>query len=140
MINRVHRYWLMMAAAVILMAFPLAGDAGAEDNALQAGEQGHIRLGGVVVAGDLTLRPGTYRIQHVAEGGKHFVRFTRVGWRRDLSAKSPRRVAAVEAEVICEMHMLPEPVGTTRFFITNEGGRSLLTKVEVQGEHMAHLF
>jgi len=114
----------------------------AEDDliVLKAGREGHIRLDSTVVAGDLTLRPGNHSVQHRAEGGDNFVRFTRVDWRRSPSDKSRRRVALIEAQVTCEVEKLQKPVESTAFYTRKEGNTTRLTRVEIKSETIAHLF
>ena len=135
---RVYRLGLSLLVALAVTA--ALGGAAETEEVLKAGEQGNITLNMVTVAGDLTLRPGNYRVQHRADDGEHFVRFTRVGCTKLPPQKTPHRVAVVDAEVACEVQPLQHEVAETTFYLKTEGGTTQLTKIEIKGEKIAHVF
>jgi hypothetical protein len=116
---------------IVLAVTAALGGAAETEEVLKAGEQGNITLNVTAVAGDLILRPGNYRVQHRADGGEHFMRFTRVGWTRQPPQKTPpRRVTVIEAEVNCDVEPLNHEVTDTTFYVRTEDGATRLTRIE----------
>lgn len=131
---------LLLLSAGLVFAATLFSAAAHDVEILKAGKEGRISLDSTVLAGDSTLRPGNYTVQHRAEGGRHFVRFTRIGWRKSPAQKLVRRTAVIEAEVPCHVEALPQIPDATAFYLKTQDGTAHLTRIEVRGETIAHLF
>lgn len=140
------------AAALLLLARPVIAqhnhgmaqqDPGmAQQNrgqALKAGKKGEITFSKELQAGDVTLKPGRYTIQHRVEGDNHFIHFTQVtepvaGY--SVGGEAP---IAHPGEVKCRLEPLQTKASRTMVYIDTEGGVNRITKVIVTGENVAHI-
>ena len=135
------RFWLSLAMTITLMLFygtTLATAAGSE-HALKVGKRGEIRLRIETKVGDLTLNPGRYKLKHRVDGADHFVRFTEWTERQHVSGSEgvPKDNSF---EVRCTLEPLDAKVRRTTAYKIRDGLVLRLTKVEVRGENVAHLF
>ena len=96
---------------------------------LKVGKTGEITFSQETKIGDVVLPPGDYRFAHRTSGDDHFVRFTQVkGKAREFG------------EIKCQIEPLQEKVSHTAVTTTNEGGMRRITRIEVAGENVAHVF
>ena len=129
----------LVAAASLLFYAGIAASAQDHEHAMKVGKTGEITFDKVTKVGDLTLKPGRYQFQHRVEGADHFVHFTE--WTKPIpyptSSGSPK---AHPGEVKCTLETLSKKVSATTIFLTSEGDEMRVTKIEVGGENVAHLF
>jgi hypothetical protein len=86
------------------------------------------------MVGGLKLEPGRYKIQHRVEGADHFVHFT------EVTKASGGATVGHPGEVRCSVEPLDKKVRATAVYTTKEGEAQRVTKVEIAGENVAHLF
>lgn len=124
-----YRIWLplVLAVAWLSSSFALAAE---HEDMLRVGKKGEVAFSTPTKVGDLTLKPGTYRVQHRVEGEQHFVRFEALG-----SSGTPG-----QGEVQCKLEPLPKKASQTAVYTTKEDSGARVTKVEIAGENAAHVF
>jgi hypothetical protein len=97
------------------------------------GKTGVFTLPSVTKVGTLTLQPGRYLLQHRDErrGGHtmHFVGFSSRG------IEPSQRF-----EQKCKVEPLPAKATRTRIFLAKANGEERITKIEIKGENVAHVF
>jgi hypothetical protein len=135
--------WPFAAAAVLVYTGMVA--AGAEhEHAVKIGRTGEISFEKEARIGALTLQPGRYKFQHRVEGADHFVHFTE--WTQRLPGDQsypPASLSGPKAhlgEVKCRVQFLNKKVADTTLYMSTEGDAMRVTKIEVGGENVAHLF
>lgn len=102
---------------------------------VEVGNKGEVSFNVETGVGDLMLKPGSYQFQHRVENGEHFVRFTEL-------SKSPAgtRPKDMAGEVKCAIEPAGEGFSRTAIFSTVEGGMNRVTRIEVKGENVVHVF
>lgn len=103
---------------------------------ITVGKTGVFTLASVTKVGSLTLQPGRYLLQHRKEqrGGHamHFVGF------------SPVYHGGIEPsqrfEQKCKVELLPAKATRTRIFLVKTNGTEQITRIEIKGENVAHVF
>lgn len=130
---------LLFAAASLLFYSGIAARAQDHEHAMKVGKTGEITFDKETKVGDVTLKPGRYQFQHRVEGSDHFVHFTE--WTKpnpySPSSGAPK---AHPGEVKCSLETLNKKVASTTVFLTTDGDGMRVTKIEVGGENVAHLF
>lgn len=109
------------------------------EQALQGGRKGEITLSTDVKVGDLTLKAGSYAVQHFAEASGHYMQFTELGKARPHAYGGWREEAA-RGKVECRLEPLKTKAARTAHLVSPEDGFNRLTRVEIKGENVAHLF
>lgn len=139
---KMNRIWLLalavLAGMVVLNSTPTV--AANHEQALKVGKKGDIALTTETMVGNMMLKPGRYRIQHRVEGEDHFIHFTEVTGHDVYGTHGGGVPKAHPGEVKCKLEPLPKKAKATTIYIDSEGGMSRLTKVEIAGENVAHLF
>ncbi len=106
------------------------------ENHIIVGKTGVFTLASVTKVGSLTLQPGRYLLQHTEKrsGGHvmHFVRFSPVYH----GGIEPSQRFKQE----CKVEPLPAKATRTRIFLTRANGEERITRIEIKGENVAHLF
>ncbi len=125
------------AFSILFLArtFTMAAD---QEQVLKVGQKGGITLSTETKAGDLTLKPGSYMVQHRVEGSDHFVHFTERTkeypyYRSGLPKAHP-------GEVKCRLEPLKAKASQTTVHLMKEDGVMRVTKIIIRGENVAHLF
>jgi len=137
--------WLSLFAAMICAVFFAAAPAkAADDDAMKIGKKAEISLSeearlGEVGMGELVLPAGRYRVQHQTEGADHFVYFEALS-RNNLYYRTTGAVAGRPGEVRCRLEPLLQKVEHTAIHTIKEGGNLRITRIEIAGENVAHLF
>jgi hypothetical protein len=138
---------LVAAKLVAAVAWTLvaAGSASAaeHEHTLKVGKKGEITFDKETKVGDLTLKPGRYFFQHRVEGEDHFVHFTEVTKEPSYyggGAGGGGVPKAHPGEVKCKLEPLSKKVQATTLELDTEGGVNRVTRVEVAGENVAHVF
>ena len=137
MMNRRFLPSLLVAAAVLLF-YSGAAIAAEHEHALKVGKTGEVAFDKETKVGDMTLKPGRYKFQHRVEGDDHFVHFTE--WTKPYPAGSTGTPKAHPGEMKCRIEPLSKKVSRTTIYTVDEGALRRLTKVEVGGENVAHVF
>jgi hypothetical protein len=102
---------------------------------VEVGNKGEVSFNVETEVGGMMLKPGSYQFQHRVENGEHFVRFTEL-------SKSPvgTRPKDVAGEVKCAIEPADEEFSRTAIYSTVEGGTNRVTRIEVKGENVVHVF
>lgn len=143
--------WVVLAIAVLVSALILGAayaiaqesphqhmQMGAQENPhqhmqmgqqLKVGKTGEFTVSQATTIGDVTLPPGAYRFAHRTSGDDHFVKITGMkGKMRDFG------------EIKCQVEPLTGKVSRTAIWTTDDGGTRRITRIEVAGENVAHVF
>lgn len=131
---------LVMAVVATLLLFAGAAVAGENEHILKVGKKGDVAFSKETQVGELTLRPGRYIFQHRTEREEHFVHFTEVIKASPYSGTGGGAEKAHPGEVKCRLEPLTKKVKETTLYYNREGGANRLTKAEVAGENVAHIF
>ncbi|MEW5976327.1 MAG: hypothetical protein AB1898_11045 [Acidobacteriota bacterium] len=132
-----NRYWLLAFAAITWLQLSTATSAVAaqhehgtstRDQVLKVGKNGDVTFSNETKVGDLVLKPARYQLQHRVDGSDHFVHFTRRG------------SGGMTGEAKCKLEPLGKKATQTKVYSTKENGGYRVTRVEVAGENVAHLF
>jgi hypothetical protein len=119
---------------------------------LNVGQKGDVTFTTETTIAGITLKPGRYYIEHRVEGtlqprrvAGHYIHFTEV-----TPAEHQKRQAARDAigeytvahpgEIQCELEALTKKASKTTVFTTTENGLHRITRIEIAGENMAHIF
>ena len=128
-------------AAALLLYTGAAAIAAEHEHAMKVGKTGEVTFDKETKVGDITLRPGRYKFQHRVEGSDHFVRFTE--WTKPFYGATTLfrdTEIAQPGEVKCGIEQLSKKVLQTTIYTIDEGNGARITKVEVEGENVAHIF
>lgn len=128
----------LLIAAAMLFFHSKAAVAAEHEHALKVGKTGDVTFSKQTTVGDMTLKPGRYKFQHRVEGDDHLVHFTE--WTKPYPAGSGGGPKAHPGEVKCRIEPLSKKVSQTMVYTMDEGATQRLTKVEVGGEDVAHVF
>ncbi len=128
-------HYISTAIAVIALLACLGAPtvAAAHGHKIKVGNWGRLTLTNETKVGNLTLPPGRYLFEHRSKGADHYARFSRITW----AVTSHYRVVG---EVKCQIEPLPAKVKRTNVQVTHEDGVDRVTRIEVRGENVAHLF
>ena len=119
--------------------------------ALAVGQKGEITLTTETMIADITLKPGRYYIEHRVEGtvqprrvAGHYIHFTEVTpkehERRQAARDALEYTVAHPGEIECELEALTKKASKTTVFTTTEDGIRRITRIEIAGEGVAHIF
>jgi hypothetical protein len=130
----------LVVAAALAVAFVTTSAAQGKEQASKVGKKGEIALSEQTMVGNLTLKPGVYIFQHRVEGEDHFVHFTKVTEKTPYSGTSSGVPKAHPGYLKCELERLNKKVDTTAVYTIEEGGMRRITRIEIAGENVAHIF
>lgn len=128
----------LLIAAATLLIYSGAAIAAEHEHQLKVGKTGEVTFHKETKVGDMTLKPGRYKFQHRVEGDDHFVHFTE--WTKPYPAGGTGAPMAHPGEMKCKIEPLSKKVSQTTIYTVDEGAFQRLTKVEVGGENVAHVF
>lgn len=134
-----HILPLLFVAAATLWIYSGAAIAAEHEHQLKVGKTGEVTFQKETKVGDMTLKPGRYKFQHRVEGDDHFVHFTEWSKINPYNA-SEGGPTAHPGEVKCKVEPLNKKVAATTSFTADEGAFQRLTRAEVGGENVAHVF
>ena len=133
---KVKNVALLFLAVMWISTLALAG----QDNSgiLKAGKEGKFTLDEKTQVGDVTLQSGTpYVIQHRVIDGVHYVRFQAAFTGSDEKVQlSPTDIGVMK----CTVEPLSKKADETRIFTEKRSDGLHITRVEVAGENVAHVF
>ena len=110
---------------------------------MKVGKKGDIHFSEPTTVGTITLKPGNYQLQHRVENGEHYIHFTEIKHspsRDEHYARGGVSGAAHPGEVQCKLEPLDKKVESTAVYVDTEGGARRITKIEIAGENVAHVF
>lgn len=124
---------------LILLAgtFAVAGQTGS----VKVGKKGDIMLSQEAKVGDITLKPGHYQIQHRVVGTDHLIHFTELkGMHTNPYYETGPTGTAHPGEIKCRLEPMTAKASQTAVYTDDEGGIRRITRVEIKGENVAHVF
>lgn len=134
-------------AGVTFLVLQLWGGAGVlaqeTPHQMKVGKRDDITLTSVTKVGSLTLQPGHYIIQHRVSHGEHamhFVNFIPYMGRRGAYYPTGPIGTSDAGEQMCKLEPLTASAKHTRVFFADENGGKRITKIEIKGENVAHIF
>lgn len=129
------------SVAALLMLTSSFAMAQGKEQVLKVGKNGKIELSEETMVGDLKLKAGPYKVQHRVAGSDHFIHFI------ELTKPSPYYKTGSEGtpkshpgEVMCKIQPLNEKVTQTAVYLNKEDGMMRITRIDISGENVAHLF
>ena len=132
---------LAVALVGLILVVPTGSAIAAGDqNVIKVGKKGEIVLSDTTQIGDITLKPGHYRFQHRVAADEHFVKFTELFMRQGRHTTGQTIGAKDTGEIKCTVEPLKEKVTRTAVYIDTAAGVSKITRIEVAGENVAHVF
>ena len=138
--------WLLLSTVVMVASIVMLGitiAAAADQQVIKVGKKGEIVFDQPTQVGDVTLSPGHYVIQHRVSGEDHFVKF--VGAKEmqhsGTTMTMPMQMGATTSkEIKCAVEPLNQKVTQTAVHIDLSSGSRKVTRIEVAGENVAHVF
>jgi hypothetical protein len=129
----------VMVTGILLLSVTAAS--AAEDQVIKVGKKGEIMFGQDTKVGDLTLKAGDYQIQHRVDGSDHMVHFTELkGVHRNPYYQSAPNGTAHPGEVKCRLEPMSTKAKQTAVTVSTEGDVRRITRIEIKGENVAHVF
>ncbi len=122
---------------------PEASAAAPSEQELKVGRSEDVSFAREVRVGEVTLKPGKYRVRHRVGSADHFVHFEALATTVPSAQKigTGLSVPAGQAgEIKCRLEPLGAKVRETTLHLLNEEGGQRLTKVLIRGENVAHVF
>lgn len=128
---------LVVLLVLLAGTFAVAG----ESNSIKVGKKGDIMLSQETKVGDLTLKPGHYQIQHRVVGTDHMIHFTELkGMHSNPYYSTGPTGTAHPGEIKCRLEPMATKASQTAVYTEEEGGMRHITKIEIKGENVAHVF
>jgi hypothetical protein len=145
--------WIALLA-MLLLAGGAAAAAQREHKTTKvaAGQKGDVTFTTEMTIAGTTLKPGRYYIEHRVEGAvlprtvaAHYVHFTEVTAEEHQKRQGAREAigeytVAHPGEIQCEFEALTKKASKTTVFTTTENGIRRITRIEIAGENVAHIF
>lgn len=129
---------LIFAVIIALGTVGVAAGTEHKDKALPVGKTGEITLTTRTKIGGVALKPGRYLVRHRVEGTSHRIHFTWLKGASDLFA--PVKAVEWPVEEACRVEPLSAKASSTSLFLTYESGVPRITRIEIRGERVAHVF
>ena len=132
---------LVILAAVVTSLMFVNVAAAADQQIIKVGKKGEMMFNQETKIGDITLKPGHYQMQHRIDSTDHMFHFTELkGVHRSPYLLSAPTGEAHPGEVRCRLESLTAKASQTAVFVDTEGGVRRITKIEIRGENVAHVF
>jgi hypothetical protein len=111
-----------------------------DSNTLIVGKKGMVTFSSSVKAGDTTLKPGMYHVQHLVEGSNHVFVFKSVsmpaGYREHQMVENSEAV-----RLRCTVEPVAKKTRNTKIKLgTNTDGEKVIEEIQVAGESVKHKF
>ena len=142
----------LVISAFLILLLGVVSFAQETTDQVRVGKEDDITLSSVTKVGTLTLWPGYYILRHKTSHEKHamhFVSFIPYGGIRGhgrtyypagYSLPSSRMGRFQVGEVECKLEPLNAKVKRTQVVFAEEHGAKRITRIEIRGENVAHLF
>lgn len=138
-INRL-RMLAVALMALTLVVFTGSALAASAENIIKVGKKGDVVFSDTTQIGEVTLKPGHYQFQHSVVGDEHFVKFTELTMFRGEHATRKATETKDVGEIKCTVEPLKSKVTQTAIYTDTAGGVNKITRIEVSGENVAHVF
>ncbi len=113
----------------------------AADDKIVVGKKGEILISQPTRFGDVLLPKGHYRMEHRVVGTDHFLHFAELKMRSGQHmTSSAMDVKHAFPDVKCQTEALTSKVRDTAIHSKFENGEHVVTRVEIRGENVAHVF
>lgn len=129
-----------LSIAVILLLAAVSTTSANDAKKIKVGKTGAITLKAPTNIGALTLPAGRYLVQHRVAGPDHHIHFTFL--KENLSPWARARSGTIEMpdEVGCRLEPMKDKARRTIVFTNQEGGSLRISRIEIKGENVAHVF
>ena len=132
---------LAIAALTAVVLLTVASATAADEQIIKVGKKGEIMFSDATQVGDLTLKPGHYRIQHRVDGSDHVVSFTQLmGPHHSASGSMGPMNPSQAGEVKCRLEPMDKKASQTAVTVSTEGGMRHITQIRIAGENVVHIF
>lgn len=128
----------VIVTVMLLMTVTVA--AAADQQVIKVGKKGEVVITEPTQVGDTTLKPGHYRFQHRMEGNDHFVNFTELNMEQGRHATGMQMGAKEAGEIKCRVEPLDKKLTKTAIYSDTSSGVKKVSRIEVAGENVAHVF
>jgi hypothetical protein len=141
---RKNSLFLKLAVTTAVLLLTVAFASAANEQVIKVGNKGEVIFSQPTQLGDVTLPPGNYIFQHRASGDDHFVKF--VGAKEmehsntAMTGKHMQVGPTTSGEVKCAVEPLNHKVTQTAIYIDTDSGVRKITRIEIAGENVAHVF
>lgn len=133
---------LMLAIAATLLVTVVSANA-SDQQVIKVGKKGEVVFDQPTQVGDITVPPGHYVFQHRISGGDHFIKFVGAKEMQHASTTmtTPMQMGPTTSkEIKCAVEPLSRKVSQTAVTIDTSSGTRKVTRIEVAGENVAHVF
>jgi hypothetical protein len=138
-----QKRWLLAVMAVVVTGILLLSVkvvSAADEQVVKVGKKGEIRFSQDTQVGDLTLKAGHYQMQHRVDGTDHMIHFTELKGGHNPYYPSGPTGMAHPGEVKCRLEPMSAKAKETAVTVSTESGVRRITRVEIEGENVAHVF
>lgn len=137
--KRVGSLFVAVLAWTLLFAAASAQAVG-QDHVMKIGKKGETTFSQETIVGNITLKPGDYVFRHKVVGADHFISFTKVSEADSYGVNGGGIPEGHPGMIKCRIEPLNKKVSETTVYIDTSGGVQRISKIEVAGENVAHLF
>lgn len=133
--------WSLGSMVVILaatVALSVTVAAAADQQVIKVGKKGEVDFDQPTQVGEITLKTGHYQMQHRVEGSDHMIHFTQLKGMQPFLSGPTDMVHA--GEVKCHLEPMNAKASETTVTMSTEGGVQRITRIEIKGENVAHVF
>lgn len=136
-----RRLLLSMAAMVTgMLLLSVTAASAADEQVVKVGKKGEIEFSQDTQVGDLALKAGHYQMQHRVEGSDHMIHLTALKGGHNPYYPSGPTGTAHPGEVKCRLEPMSTKAKQTAVTVDTEGGLRRITRIEIEGENVAHVF
>ena len=128
---------VVMVAATVVLSITIA--TAADQQVIKIGKKGEVIFNQPTQVGDITLSPGHYVLQHRVSGDDHFVKFVSAKAGATMTMTMPMGETTTK-EIKCAVEPLNQKVTQTTVHIDTSSGSRKVTRIEIAGENVAHVF
>ena len=146
--------WIALIAVLILAGSALnAAQHEHKATKVTVGQKGEVTFTAETRIADIMLKPGRYYLDHRVEGttqprrvAAHYIHFTEVTPAEHQKRQAARdtlgknAVVSHPGEIECELEALEKRAALTTVFTVEENGVRRITRIEIAGENVAHVF
>ena len=115
----------------------------ANEQVIKVGKKGDVTFNDPTQVGDITLPPGHYVFRHRVSGDDHFVKFVGAKEMHHYGTSMTTTMQmgpTTSKEIKCTVEPLNQKVKQTAIYSDNSAGTRKVTRIEVAGENVAHVF
>lgn len=132
---------VISATVVLLLAAVISTAWASEKQKTIVGKKGDMMLSEPTRFGEVVLPAGHYQIEHRMAGTDHFIHLTGLKmFREDHSHGQVVKAEHLYPEVLCSTEPLKQKAPATAVYTDVRDGERRITRIEVRGETVAHVF